>query len=90
MFLGTLVRNFPSIVCNNFSNSTRFEYSARTSTLSLVKVKHMTCLEDSEPCIAITDVVLMYTSFTHTHTHTHIYIYIGGGRQPLSPHSRGF
>ena len=75
MFLGTLIRNLPSIVCINFSDSTRFEYSARTSALSLVKLTHRTRVEVSGPCIAITDVVLMYASF--------IYIYLGGGaRQP--------
>jgi len=74
---GTLVRNLPSIVCNSFSNSTRFEYSDRTSTLSLVKVKHRTCLEDSGLCIAVTDVVLMYTSFIYIYIY--IYIFFGGG-----------
>jgi hypothetical protein len=89
MFLGTLVRNLPLIVCNNFSGSTRFEYSARTSTLWLVKLKHRTRLEVSGPCIAITD-VLMYTTF--------IRIFFGGGVrgarqppiQPGPPHTRGF
>jgi hypothetical protein len=85
MFLGTLIRNLPSIVCINFSDSTRFDYSARTSTLSLVKVKHRTRVEVSGPCIAITDVVLMYTSiiYTYIYIYIHTYIYIlGGGDSP--------